>query len=615
MNKLKAATIKKIFSKKRLVNLATTALSIIIVLVLSFLGYALAYANRVYPNIYVGGVKVSGLKKEAVKENLKIKIQNSKLEKIVLSYQDKSWELAPSQINLQYNLDKSVEKAWEIGRRPSFKQSLKEQILSLFRAEKLGMENSFDEEKVQDKIKEIAKDIDIPERVVSFVLENGEIKTIPPQEGQKVLQEETMASFKKSVGNFQENVPLVVVKLVPKINEDQTEQMEEAKAAFSKMVANDLILKYQDQEFIAEPEKIQKWAKFVEKPGSVFNYVLGLELNNEAVYDYLDSIAKKIDKEPVDAKLTIQDGRAVVFQAHQDGYKLDKEDALKKIKEILLGGGEQKREIQLKVQTLKPSIRTETINELGIKELIGEGSSYFKGSPPNRIHNITVGANIFNGVLIKPGDIFSFNQILGEVSPQKGYLPELVIKEDRLIPETGGGLCQVSTTMFRAAVYSGLEILERTPHSFRVRYYEPPVGLDATVYSPKPDLKFKNDTPGYILIQTKIEGTKLTFQFYGTKDGRTVEVKGPYTLDYRSPGEPIYIDDPSLPAGEIKQIEKAVPGLTATIYWTVYRGGQVLHQKTFVSKYVPWPAKYKRGTGPAPTPSEQPPPEQPPASE
>ena len=166
---------------------------------------------------------------------------------------------------------------------------------------------------------------------------------------------------------------------------------------------------------------------------------------------------------------------------------------------------------------------------------MGKGTSNFAGSPSSRIHNIKIGSAKFHGLLIKPEEEFSFNTILGEVGPEQGYKEELVIKRDKTIPEYGGGLCQVSTTVFRAAVYSGLKITERYPHAFPVVYYSPQ-GFDATIYPPHPDFRFINDTPSHLLIQTKVEGYYLTFEFYGTDDGRKVEIDGPHQYDVKSDG-------------------------------------------------------------------------------
>jgi len=570
-------------------------LALVTALILLFAGYSLVYANKIYPNVFLADENFGGLSETEAKDKIETKYKDLKLDKISFVYGEKRWDLKPEEIELQYDSERTFKELWQVGRKASFSESLKDQILAPFVPKHLMAHIDYSPDKLDKKITEIKKELDIPLQTISFGWQDGQVKMLPGKSGQALLKDETLVNFEKALREFKNNIDLAVVQTAPKVTE---EGATKAKETFTQMVSGGLVLKWDTQRFNLGPLDIQKWITYEEKKvdGS---WELEVKLDHNKVKSYLQSIAKKIDKEPIDAKLTISDGKATVFQPHQDGYQLDQDQSLRDIEKVLTSEENSQKEVELTVKELKAEVRDDTIDQLGVHELIGEGSSSFKGSPKNRIHNITVGANLFNGVLIKPGDVFSFNQVLGEVSARRGFLPELVIKEDRLIPETGGGLCQVSTTMFRAAVYSGLDILERTPHSFRVRYYEPPVGLDATVYIPKPDLKFKNDTPGYILIQTKIEGSTLTFQFYGTKDGRTVEVKGPFTSGYRSPGPAKYIDDPSLPQGELKLIERAVPGLTATINWTVYKDGQVLHQKTFVSKYVPWPAKYKRGTGPA----------------
>ncbi|MBU4030992.1 VanW family protein, partial [Patescibacteria group bacterium] len=182
-----------------------------------------------------------------------------------------------------------------------------------------------------------------------------------------------------------------------------------------------------------------------------------------------------------------------------------------------------------------PKITLEKTNQLGVNSLIGQGTSNFAGSPNNRVHNIKTGAAKFNGLILTSGEEFSFNNLLGGSGAEQGFLPELVIKNYQTIPEYGGGLCQISTTFFRAAVNSGLKITERKAHAFPVVYYNPQ-GFDATIYEPKPDLRFINNTPSHLLIQTAIEGTKLTINFYATDDGRKVKIDGPYTLEKKENG-------------------------------------------------------------------------------
>lgn len=253
--------------------------------------------------------------------------------------------------------------------------------------------------------------------------------------------------------------------------------------------------------------------------------ISGASLDAEALSKFLDDLSQSTDKDPENATLRVEDGKVSVFALSKNGIKLDREKSLKVIFNYFKNNGDT-GEIKLAYEEIRPEVTTDSIGNLGIKSLIGEGTSNFAGSPKNRIRNIYTGAQKFNGVLIKPGEKFSFIQTLGPVDESTGYLPELVIKTDQTIPEFGGGMCQVSTTAFRAAIYAGLKITARTPHAYPVRYYNPQ-GMDATVYIPSPDLKFINNTPGHILIQTKIEGTKLIFDFFGTDDGRKTNIIGP----------------------------------------------------------------------------------------
>jgi len=566
---------------------------------LALIGYLLFFNNRAYPNVYLANTHLGGLTKEEAKNQITNILAQKQHLKVTFLYQQKQWEVASKTLNLQYNPETTLNKVWLIGRQPSFWQSFKEQITAPFCRRYLEYDFTYDQKRFREELDNIEKEIGITFRPLSFRLENEQIKTIPPKAGLSLNRRKTEENFRKALGRLETKVEIAYSLIQPNVSEAQAQT---AKQQFSHFIADNLIFKWENKKFTVKPNQLQEWVQFEERPTSS-GWTLVMVPNENKIREYLGDLARNIDQEPINAKLAIgPEGKLTVLQPEQPGYQLDQNQTLKAIKKIISEEVEG-RTINLGVTMVMPEVRSDNLETLGIKELLAEGVSDFKNSPKNRIHNITLGASLFHGVVIKPEEVFSFNQVLGEISPQRGFLPELVIKEDRLIPETGGGLCQVSTTMFRAAINAGLEILERTPHAFRVRYYEPPVGLDATIYIPKPDLKFKNDTPGHILIQTKIEGTKLIFQFYGTKDGRKVEIKGPYTSNYRAPGPPVYIDDPSLPAGTLKQIERAVAGLTAKVEWTVYKDGKILHQKTFISKYVPWPAKYKRGTAPQPPPA------------
>jgi vancomycin resistance protein YoaR len=220
-------------------------------------------------------------------------------------------------------------------------------------------------------------------------------------------------------------------------------------------------------------------------------------------------------------------------------------------------------DIEVPVTITQPQMTVDAgLQAEGIKQVISVGESDYSNSPANRIHNITVGMNRFNGHLVPKGSIFSFDETLGPVNGTTGYKLELVIKGDRTEPDYGGGLCQVSSTAYRGVWEYGLPIVQRRNHSYSVSHYFPQ-GTDATVYPPSVDMKFKNDTPGSILMQTYRQGDNAYFIYYGTDDGRKSQVVGPYIWDrVGSPGDRIE-KTTSLAPGVVKKLGERVPGLKA----------------------------------------------------
>lgn len=342
-------------------------------------------------------------------------------------------------------------------------------------------------------------------------------------------------------------------------------------------------------------------------------YTTGITLSPAYVYNtdtlqtYLTPIQKDVRIDPVDAVFTFQDNKVTAFKPSQNGQDIDinaiENEIQAKIPFIMATDKPQQFLIRVPLKTIPPKITTESANKLGIKELIGTGTSLFQGSIASRIYNVTLAASRINGALIAPGDVFSFDKTLGDVSSFTGYQQAYVIQNGKTVLGDGGGVCQVSTTLFRAALNAGLPIVERHAHAYRVEYYEEdgPPGIDATVYVPTVDLKFKNDTGHYILIQSVVDPStlRLTFYLYGVSDGRKVTMTTPVVTNIIPAPAPIYTDDPTLPAGVLKQTDFAAAGATVRFSRTVTRGNQTLISETYTSVYQPWQAAYLRGTGPA----------------
>lgn len=285
-----------------------------------------------------------------------------------------------------------------------------------------------------------------------------------------------------------------------------------------------------------------------------------VQLDEKKLAQYVtDHIVSQVQQDPVNARFQMQDEKVTQFALPQDGRVVKVDETVKVVQNAL---ALRIPSSQVAVQIVRPLIAdTGDSEKLGITKLLARGETDFVGSPKNRTKNIEVGTSRYNGILIAPNEEFSFNAFLGPVTKEAGFAPELVIKNNVTTPEFGGGLCQVSTTAFRAAVYAGMEITSRRNHSYAVRYYGTP-GFDATIYPPYTDFRFLNNTPGYILIQTKIEGTKLSFEFWGTDDNRSVVVDGPHPYNRK-------------PDGSVKSVVKQ----------TVTRDGQTLIEDTFYSNY------------------------------
>jgi len=277
-------------------------------------------------------------------------------------------------------------------------------------------------------------------------------------------------------------------------------------------------------------EEIKNWT---EPYTRTYSGQQDIRIDGYKILEYVSGLAPRVNSEWANAKFEITpEGKVAVFQPAMTGKKLDIHGSVfTLITAIRNGNGSA----NLVIETKEPEITLEKVNNLGINTLLSKGESNFSGSSSSRIHNIRVGMAKFNGILLKPGEEFSFNKLLGEVDRTSGYRAELVIKGGNLVYEYGGGICQVSTTLFRSIIYAGLPIVERRPHSIPVRYYNPQ-GFDATIYPGITDFRFTNDTPNHILIQNKIVGANLIFEIYGSNDGRIVTVQGPYQYDQRPSG-------------------------------------------------------------------------------
>jgi len=372
---------------------------------------------------------------------------------------------------------------------------------------------------------------------------------------QKKLAGDLLSQFNVGTGA---TIEIVLLPTRPVVG-DQDAQL--LKPIVEKILAEKFVFNAEGKKIEIPRETIGAWIKLEridDKPMVTFAA--------ELLEKYLrETVATQVKREMQDASFTMENGRVTQFTPALDGLELNIKESVNLVRSAVQSG-QSEANLAL-VYTHSKVASTAELDRLGIKTLLATGETNFRGSPRNRVFNIGVGAARFNGVLIPAGATFGFNENLGPVGKATGYKPELVIKEHVTTPEYGGGLCQVSTTTFRAAILAGLPIVERSNHAYPVAYYGAP-GFDATIYPNQrtwkdgTDLKFTNDTPANILIQTRVEGTKLIFEFWGTSDGREVKIVGPTSFDRK-------------PDGSVK----------ARLVQQIYKNGQVVREDVILSAY------------------------------
>ena len=580
---------KKLRNKKiRAVRWVVLGISLILFVLFSF--YNFYFLGKIFPGIYVAGANLGG--KSPTEAIATIGQEVNIPQKIVLSSSDTTFEIFLNDVGLAYDFIDSARAAYGLTRTGNILYDLWTRLSLLASPKTLGVRFTLDEQKLNNNLSEIADQVATSPVYPSAKIVGKEVVIDKGKAGTQV----DIPTLRISIGRALsyptgELVQIPVKTIDPSISDEEAEGFRKRAEIFINK-SLEAIFEYQD--FLYKGNDL---VSFLNARGGY---------DGEAINTLALTISSQVDRQPQNPVFVFEGGRVKEFTASKDGVEVQKEELIGLITDnlkLLEESDQASASIEIPVNKTAPKITTGDVNNLGIKELIGRGISRFKGSIPNRIHNIVLASSRFKGVLVPPGETLSFNQLLGDVSELTGFKQAYVIKEGKTVLGDGGGVCQVSTTLFRAALGAGLPIVERVAHAYRVGYYEQDSvpGFDATVYSPSPDLKIKNDTPGHILIQPAVDTNTATliFEIYGTNDGRIATTSKPIISSQTPPPEDLYVDDPTIPVGQTKQIDYKAWGARVSFNYSVTRAGEVIYKKTFVSNYRPWQAVYLRGTAPA----------------
>ena len=312
------------------------------------------------------------------------------------------------------------------------------------------------------------------------------------------------------------------------------------------------------------------------------------------------------ERAPIDARFQVV-GERVRVVGDRPGLGLDVDAALGEI--TAAAYAPERRIANVAVHRVEASVTKEDLRGLGISRQISTFTTDMGVSSSNRIWNVQLMARYIDGTIIKPGDVFSFNRVVGKRTVERGFREGQMIVGSLLLPSIGGGVCQTATTLFNNAFELGLPVQRRYNHSFYISHY--PMGRDATVSWGGPDLVFKNDLKHAILIKSSYTSSTLTFTFYGTPQGRRIVATTSPQTNWRAP-QTSYAYDPYAPAGSVRTSAGTnQSGFDVTVSRTVYERGEVLRRDAFKSRYIPVgpTVVYGPGTNPPRVDFTLPPPE------
>lgn len=595
---------KKPSKKAVAIASAATLITVIGLLVGGFFTYRYVYDGQVLPNVSANGVELEGLSAADAQAKLQTAYEAMLEAGLTVTHDGNQKEL---QIQLSGSTDpdlvydvvlfdaaSTAQQAISYGNSGDLLTDIPQIVRTLFEPVDVSTKVTVLEEPIRDVVDTAFADIESPAVPTRFEIEGSgddlEISVIEGAQGEEINH---TTFFLKLVQDAQDlklapqGVTLVTTQ--PVVTESEaslllpqlTRTLENAPATLTYTAPNER--KY---EWKITRAQLSEW--LIAQRGTTDNDALvELALAGEEFEAFMDEIQETVNVAPQNARFRVEDGVAVEFAGSLNGVSLSKADTLTSLFDVL---GEEEMTVALQTVIEEPEITTESVNDLGIKEVLGTGYSDFSGSPSNRIANIKHGVSKLDGLLIAPGETVSLIEKLKPFTISDGYLPELVIKGDEIKPEIGGGLCQIGSTTFRAVMNSGLRVDERRNHSLVVSYYNDPSngnpGTDATLYDPAPDFKFTNDTENYILFEANVdmEDMELEFTFWGTSDGRKAYYTPPKVLSWGGYGATQYKETTSLAPG-VTRCQSPHPGATTTFDYIVERPDGTIEKTPFNSTY------------------------------
>jgi len=583
------------------------------------IGFQIWFAGRIYPGVNVAGVQVGGLSQAEAAERIQLAITFPETGTILLQDGKNGWQVKPQEIGLFLDPGASAAGAYKIGRQGDPLERLGSQFDTWYYGEELSPILLFDQRLAYFYLARLAEQINQPVIEANLGLQGTEVIVHSGKVGRTLDIDRSLAVLSQQVQSMQDGLVILVVKETPPFILDASAQAEIARQILSQPLT---LTMPDDQSGEGSPWVFDQATLasmlIIERVQNGDSESFQVAISTDMLVTFLTNLGPQLQTYPVNARFIFNDDtrQLDLLQDAVIGRTLNVEESIRAIK---TGLKNNEHTLALVFNYVEPPVtNSATAESLGITELVSQHTTYFYGSSRERVQNIRASASRFHALLVPPGETFSMVNALGDISLDNGYAEALIIMGGRTIKGIGGGICQVSTTLFRTAFFGGYPIVERQPHAYRVSYYEKVQGnrintslsgLDAAVFVPLVDFKFTNDSPYWLLMETYVNPntSSITWKFYSTSDGRTVEWNTTGPTNIVEPPEPLYKENPELSQGEIKQVDWEAQGADVRVNRTVTRNGQVHIQDSVFTRYRPWQAIFEYGPGteiPTPEPEE-----------
>lgn len=555
-----------------------------------------SYEGRIYPNISIQGIAVGEMTPGQAEDALRARYEAFLRQPLIITYGDRQWAPTLDDLGMTFDFRGAVEMAYNAGRGKGLIDNVQEITAIWQHGLEVPLRVSYDEMRAQAYLAQLAHEIERAPADAQVRLDGEQVAIIGSVIGRQVLVDATLTQVSQQLQAFvPATIPLQTRELPPRLDDAA---VAAARSQIETILQGPLSLRVGKNEYEWTVGELADLI-IIERIPSDEGDEIAVTLNQSAIEQRIHQIAVETEKPGTRPRVAWNNGNLKITKPGKPGLRLDEARARDMVLAALTG---RDRTLELPMVATDPPITEANLHQLGIRELVSVGKSDFTGSAAYRVHNIGVGMQLLNGLLIAPGEEFSFNKNIGQINAANGFVQGAAIIQNRTQQEFGGGICQDSTTLFRAAFWAGLPITERWGHSFYISWYDKYAlgprgngpGLDATIFTGGPDLKFMNDTGAWLLIQAWSDPKTgvAQIELYGTKPNRTVDLTHKVYDRTPAPTEPVFVADPKVPQGTIKHTDKARGGMTIDVYRLVVENGVPRPPELFRTRFRPWPNIY-----------------------